>query len=691
MLQMFRLLFKSVSFYLLGFVLLVLSSSVILLSQVNSEANKNAIASAIEGKTGYRLTIGGDLSLNFFPALELTLSDVRLQNPLHPQELASMTRLVLGIEAIPLLNRRLSVKQIHAEGLHLNYFKDAEGHSIWESRAVSSGTLPDENINGDGNDASWRDNLSLALERVSVSNASVDIQNASTNGRYRLNHLNLDSSNTNWIGKPFLVELDFDYENNGMSAPTTAMLQGEVIADVETGRIDISELRASITPLLVSGEISISNLRQSLVYSGRLAAEPFDLLALLESLGMVKPQPLPPLTPGSAKDRQLSFDLRFNGDSEQANLSPVSLHFADSELEAEASLQLANELRSTAVSYTIKADNLDLSPLLPQTSNTDKTIVSLGTSQAPTFGQAMRYQSSLPIAIFQRITVLGSMEFESMRINEQILSDINIFTHLEDGVMDVEVLPLSTFEGTLQASLHLDTRSNVPELEVTASIADLNLALLSPLFSRFSNVNGFLQSESYYSASGVTAADLMASLRGNTAFSVTGSSLDIGLVKQVFTAIAALGPSGEAIQKWPDVIRFNNVSGYHLLQNGVATDQEMKLRMDNFDISGSGGIDLENDTFDYDMLFTVLGEPAIQTIPINALYHDLPWPVNCAAALNEEVNRYCRPEFTEVRQIFSDLGSDAVHSRQQQFISNQVPEELSETARELLHILLNPR
>ena len=287
------------------------------------------------------------------------------------------------------------------------------------------------------------------------------------------------------------------------------------------------------------------------------------------------------------------------------------------------------------------------------------------------------------------ISLLGGISVESVTINGIRLQDIKVFTNIEDGVLDIEVPPISLFEGSTQGTLRLSTRGGAPEVEVTQTISKVSLSQLSPLISRFNGVSGFLQAESSYTATGDTVEEMLDSLSGNSAFSVTDSSVDIGVIKQVFTAIAALSPNGEAIQQWPDVIRFGDMSGYLILEDGLNSQQEIRLRMDNFDISGSGRIDPDAQTFDYDLLFTVLGAPYTQTIPINELYHNVPWPVDCSAAFADDVSRYCRADFTRVRDIFSQIGANALHNELQDIITDQVPEQFRDSARGLLRSLLN--
>ena len=109
----------------------------------------------------------------------------------------------------------------------------------------------------------------------------------------------------------------------------------------------------------------------------------------------------------------------------------------------------------------------------------------------------------------------------------------------------------------------------------------------------------------------------------------------------------------------------------------------------NVNVNGTGGIDLAAGSFDYDLEFAILGPPAAQTIPINELFHNVPWPVDCSARFADEVSQYCRPDFTRVREIFAQLGQNAIRNELQNRLIEQVPEDLEETARGLLRRILN--
>ena len=63
--------------------------------------------------------------------------------------------------------------------------------------------------------------------------------------------------------------------------------------------------------------------------------------------------------------------------------------------------------------------------------------------------------------------------------------------------------------------------------------------------------------------------------------------------------------------------------------------------------------------------------------------------MNCNARINDEVSQYCRPDFSRAREIFTQLGTNALRNQLQDRFTDQVPEELQDTARSILRSILN--
>jgi len=679
--------FKNFLKVLAGFVVVLLIAGFFLISSVNTERNKLAIQEAILTATGYELTIAGDMSVNLFPTLGLTLNDVRFRNPAFNQELASTSAAVLSADFRALLRGELYVRELSADDFHINVYTDSSGNNIWSVEDFSSADPSDPVVNSSTGSTVEQDTVSVSFERIRIANASIDIQDAQQGFRYSINNLNFDSRDTNIEGRPFDVDLNFDFLNNGMSTPLPLRLRSTITADVNNGNIDIANVNFSITPVLITGAIAVRDFNDNLSYEGALESNNFDVMGLLQTLGYVE---APATFSGEITSTQdFGFNLELNGDATQLTVADFEATLGSTDIQANGDIRFATEFVPTNVRYEVITSSIDFSPFTPSGSESEQTQTA-DEELAAAAPQPQRGNNiELPFDSLQSFNVLGSVAIESITANELVIQDVNLFTNVEDGVLDIELQPTSLYGGTAQGLIRVDSRSDNAALETQLVLNQLDIVEFAPAISRLNTVTGRLNVETAYSAAGSTTNELLNTLNGTTSFAITENSVDIGVIKQVFTAIAALSPTGESIQQWPDVIQFSELGGYILLEDGITNNQEVLLRMDNIDLSGTGGIDLAAGSFDYDLEFAMLGPPATQTIPINELYHNVPWPVDCSARFDDDVSQYCRPDFSRVREIFAQLGENALRNELQNRLIEQVPEDLEETARGLLRRILN--
>src|SRR5690606_30502868 len=105
-------------------------------------------------------------------------------------------------------------------------------------------------------------------------------------------------------------------------------------------------------------------------------------------------------------------------------------------------------------------------------------------------------------------------------------------------------------------------------------------------------------------------------------------------------------------------------------------------------VSATGGVDLAAESFDYDVVLTVYGEPAPQTIAMAPQYQGIGWPVTCNARFDAPPSQYCGPDFGKVRDLFLEISRNAVERREQERVEEAVPGERRDAARSLLANLL---
>ena len=700
------------------FAVVLLIACVLLINSINTERSKQAIQQAVLSSTGYELTIAGDISVDLFPPLSLTLNDVRFRNPTYNQELASTSAAVLLVDVRALLGGDLYIRELSADDFHINVYTDATGVNIWaidqsptsqdsesslinieevitetNTNVLTTSTETSFNSSIDlPNTQSNDDVFTISFEHIRIANASIDIQDVGRGIRYSINNLDIDSSDTNIEGRPFEIDLRFDFLNNGMSAPFPMALKSIVNADIDNNNIDISQINFSITPMLVTGDIAVRNLNDNLSYEGSMSSNNFDVMGLLQTLGYAEREEI--FSGGVTATQDFGFEIGLTGDATQITLDRFQATLGRTEIQANGDIRFATDFAPRNVRYEVITSSIDFSPFTSSNSLSGSEFTGTETATSDLSAAAPQPQRTndirLPFEALQSFNVLGSVAIESITANNLIIQDVNFFTNVEDGVLDIELQPTSLYGGSMQGLLRVDGGGGyAPTLTTQLTLYQLSIMEFLPTISRLNTVTGRIEVDASFAATGSSTNELLDTLNGSTTFAISDNTVDIGLIKQVFTEITALSPTGESIQQWPDVIQFGELGGYILMEGGITDSQEIKLRMDNFDISGTGGIDLAAGTFDYDLELALLGPPVAQTIPINELYHNVPWPVNCNARFNDEVSQYCRPDFSRAREIFTQLGTNALRNQLQDRFTDQVPEELQDTARSILRSILN--
>ncbi len=692
---------------LIAAILLVLAF-VGLIFLVNPNQYRGAIELAVFDSTGYELIIAGDLNLRFSPYIGLTLQDVRLRNPALPQELASTSEVALRVDPGLLLRGELLISEFRADDFHINYFTDSAANNNWELQAAptagdsSAGSVPGSPAStiSTAADSSSRSNIRTSFESILINNASIDIQDLSSGTRHNINDLNLEARNANLDGQIFPLELDFTFLNNGISEPLAMGLRSNIAFNQSAGTLDISDINYNLTPVLLQGQITVTGLNDALRYEGTIESNQFAIGDLLQTLN---PASADADLPSVSSQPPIVLAMTFSSDQSQITIPALTASLGSTTMQADANIRLATDFEPMSISYELTSNALDLTPFMTTAETAlaadqpvpdlaiadDADTTPLTPDQSPGAASAQPVTTALPLELLNSFNLLGSISIESITANDMRFDDITVFTNLEDGVLDIESQPVSAFNGTILGNMRLDARGGNGDLTTQVTINQLDLGTITPTIPRLNFVAGRLNVEANYNARGTTTSELLSSLSGTTQFAVTGNSVDIGVIKQVFTAISALSTTGEAIQQWPDVISFQELTGYILLENGITENQQVKLRIDNFDVTGTGGLDLVTETFDYDLLFTVLGEPFVQTIQIGPRYHDISWPVRCSSAFQDNVTRYCRPDFAEVRQLFIQMGTNEVRRRLDDVVNDQVPEQLQDGARGLLRNIFN--
>ncbi|HDZ09320.1 AsmA family protein [Pseudohongiella sp.] len=659
-------LFKYLIFLLVGLTAFALVLAVVLFTVINPNRYKPALEAAASQQTGMQLRINGDIDWTFRPVFGLSIADVSLRNGVTPQELASFSSIALKLDIGSLLSGNLAVQEFVAEDLYINWFVDAQGQANWlvntaeaapvTAPATGSNELP----------------IDINIADIRVINASVAIRDLSSNIDTRLQNIDLRSQNTNLENRPFPFELSMRLINETGGQDLTLDLASTAQVDFNAGNIDLNDMRFTLSPLVLSGDVSVTDFRNNMRWQTNLSSNTFNLSHLLANFMVVDEDSMP-----APNQQQFTIQtLEANGDAAGATLGGLTVALDGTTAELRGDYLFATDTRQALLAYNLNTGAIDLDSLLPASleepasASADATASGQNTAQSAVATD--NNDSPLPLDLLRSMDVRGEHTIASLTASGLQFSPVQFGLLLQNGVLNIDTQPIGFYDGELDATVTLNATSSPAQLAIETALTGISASALTDDLPRLDFFTGNFNASTTHMMQGDTVNALLDSIDGASTLQVNDSSVDITLLKRVFSAISVLSPSGNIAAQWPDVVRFSNAEAYLLFNDGFTENQELNLQLDNFNVSGTGGLDLAAGEFDYRVDFTVLGEPALQTLRVNEDFQNVAWPVRCEAAFTDTALQYCSPDLQRVREVFAAIARDEIQQRASEAVGEQV-------------------
>ena len=424
----------------------------------------------------------------------------------------------------------------------------------------------------------------------------------------------------------------------------------ELAFDSSAQQASILELRLGIAPMLATVTADMDWQDGSLNMRGTAQAARFDLndfLSGLEPPVITEPEQLGTPISTAVTASPASFSFGFSFDKSGFTIPDFDATLGNATIDADPRRLGVTEFQGANLNYSVRASTLDLSFL-------DK--------QRIAFWQPLL----LDLVASGKGNTTGSIDVEGITGATHNLGELQLFISTEGNVQNIELQPLSLLGGEIDGVLRLERPPGGEKLiELNASLRRLDLAAFSALFMPedfsasypilplASSFDGKLSADMALVAEGGDWGRIANSITGDITYDLSHNTVDISLVKQVFSSIAALSPAGGSTEAWPDRISFEQLSGFVILASGIDAPHRLNLLMDNLEIEGSGTLDSTSGDFDYRLAFTLLDNARVEPLLINDAHRGKPWPVNCVANLGAAASQFCSPDFAGVRELFA--------------------------------------
>lgn len=552
---------------------------------------------ALAQTQGLELRIDGNLGWQLWPSLGLEVRDVRVASAADPHtSLMNLEQASLRVETWPLLSGRVQVHEILLQAPSLNLIVNEQGRGNWESllsESASEATGPETPApEEDAAEASEAPGLALelAVERISLSEATLNYRDMASGQSLTLAPLNLDVTGFNLQGKPFDLALGWQAQITdpdwgaeplrlqGQVSGQTTLAQDFDRLQLNQGQLSLELARAGASDrVTLNLGLSAEKLLSEPSYTGQLSLASFNLKQMMLLLS------LPPIeTENPRALTRLGLDLDFEGNTTSLVLDPVQLTLDDTQIKGSIAV---TDFEAQALRMNLVGNQMNLDDYLPPAPVEE-------VEPDPADGD----QELIPLDLVRELDLDLRLGFDALTLTGLKARDIQLRVLAEDGVVTLEQAQLQSYEGELQADGRLDARGETASLDFAAQLQGLELApLLKDLeLDQEMQLSGALQGDLQGKTRGLTMNQLMDELTAEANFSGAQIRLAPLNIEQQFCQIVRLASRAESDpnQTWSDYTQLTELSGKAIIQNQVMELKEVRAGVERLTLGVQGQVDL---------------------------------------------------------------------------------------------------
>ncbi len=613
-----------------GLALLICAALLIGPYFIDAEQFKPKIEQLVTEKTGYPLTIKGDIDLSVFPWIGLSFTDLKLDNPEGFQEKKFLTikNFQARLKLLPLLSRRIEIHRFIVDQPEIFLTRDSRGFWNWQDpgsdkskdKEVSTTTgekSPAQNTGNAGIQPETQKQLgieSLLVGECALTNGSVFINDLFNDTTREISDINLTLQDVS-LDKPIVITLRAHLNENPIQLAGSV---GPLTSDPLVNRINFDIDTDLFKTLTLNTAGYIENLAPDLSYNVSFKISPFSPKHLFSQLGLNFPAAAN--NPGAFESIEATGNV--SGTKSTIALSDSEIIFDDSRLLAELR---AKEFSNPDLEFHLKIDTIDIdrylpadqdekglksspgnitTPVVPEKKETVSGSAPTAPDNKSTKADKLTPEKAVPASIEQanfgplrKLVMNGDLTIDTINVHGGVISNLTVTMDGKDGLFNLTSLKSKLYQGSVSSTGQVDLSKAVPVSSINLNIQDVQAGPLLRDFADKDIIEGTLQADIRLTTSGMSGDQIKSSVNGKgELFFQDGAIIGIDLaqlardIKSGFT----LDQQGERPKT-----DFAELHAPFTINNGLVDTKKTTLKSPFIRVNGSGTADLVSGSIDF--------------------------------------------------------------------------------------------
>jgi AsmA protein len=578
---------------LLALVVVLIGAALIVPFVVPTETYKQQIARQVENATGRHLTVDGPLTFTILPQLGFEAQGVTLANPpgAASPDMVRLKAVHLELEIWPLLHGTLTIDRFVLVEPQINLEVDAEGQPNWQLGAPpgkpsaqpqaqpEQSTQPAPTSPGGIDEASGGMISEIKFGDLRIENGALTYSDARDGTSERLEAINMTLRLPD-LQSPLGVDGELDYKGQTITLKLSA---DEPAALLQGGTSPVA-LTVESTPAQVSfgGQLDAGEKPGA---SGKLDLEVSSIRDLAAWLAE-------PIAFEGEGLRSLKVTAQIDAGPDRVTLADTAIGLDAIEARGELVADLSGSVPK--VDGRLDLGAVDLDPYLPPAAKNEQ---GSGGQAGGDTGPSGWSNEPIELPPIGGAGVDFALSLESLRMREIEIGKTALELKLAGETLNLALQEMALYGGQATGDLEVSVSDKVPAIRQQFQLEGLDALPFLTAVAGFDRLEGKVRAQLDVSSRGASELQLVRGLNGNGSVTFTdGAIAGINIAAMVRNVASAFLDQAAAEQRKTD---FAELSGTFAIQDGIVTNDDMRLQAPVLRVNGRGRVDLPDRTVTY--------------------------------------------------------------------------------------------
>lgn len=543
---------KKIVLTLFLLIVLVVAGIVTLIVFVDPNNFKGFISNTIKDKTGYELTLEGDLRWHIWPQISLLTDAVQLADQGAKNPILTADNMRLDVELLPLFSKELVVKNVLVKSAVINLTDESKGKNAQDMQ-------PTATIN------------------QAQAPATTEPQAQATSWKFALNQLDIIDSTVLWQQDTSIIS----FRN-----------------------IDISVAQKGENNLALTFNGSINRDQQDFIYAlnADIRLDNFPKQAVIDLKKLSYDYKGIGVPAGQIKGT-VTGTVNFQKSPLVIHSNNLVMTINDNTLNAKLKANLAKKPYFEAI---VSSEQLDVTPFMASNNGTNSN----STSQSPSAPVVSKVatKNGNELDFLQQFDAKLQVTVKRIMANKLLADNFMLNSTIKNGIAELSNISFDIAQGTIKANGTANGKQTSTLVNLFTKIDNIDLGVLFSQLELSNYFKGTLNAQGNVTTTTIQPEKISAAVMGKLDVEVNDARFEnINIQNIIQNTVAQYTKDVATAENQQKYTEFETLSAQATIANGDMMLNSIKALSQTIDATGNGRVGLVKQDIDVNLLVKMLG------------------------------------------------------------------------------------